>query len=194
MDIQSLLALLTFTFVATASPGPNNIMLMASGANIGFWRTLPHMLGILIGFSIMVILVGIGLMGVFTRYPAIQQGLQVVSIAYLLYLAVKIATKGRSNGLPQYQAMSFWAAANFQWINPKAWTMAISAISLFNPQGNWFGVLLVSGCFALVTLPSVCIWTLAGKRLQRILTHPHHVTYFNYSMAALLVSSTLLMV
>lgn len=91
MDIQQLLALFTFVLVSTASPGPNNIMLMTSGANIGFLRTVPHMLGIVFGFSFMVLLVGVGLMGLFQLYPVLHQVLNLACIAYLFYLALKIA-------------------------------------------------------------------------------------------------------
>lgn len=189
MDIQQLLALFTFVLVSTASPGPNNIMLMTSGANIGFLRTVPHMLGIVFGFSFMVLLVGVGLMGLFQLYPVLHQVLNIACIAYLFYLALKIARAQPGSQNAEYQPMSFFAAVNFQWINPKAWTMAITAVSVYNTLNNWQGVLIVSLMFGLVNMPSTTLWTYAGQKLQIWLNSPLRVKWFNYSMAGLLILS-----
>ncbi|WP_027695532.1 LysE family translocator [Vibrio litoralis] len=189
MDIQQLLALFTFVLVSTASPGPNNIMLMTSGANIGFLRTVPHMLGIVFGFSFMVLLVGVGLMGLFQLYPVLHQVLNIACIAYLFYLALKIARAQPGSQNAEYQPMSFLAACYFQWINPKAWTMAITAVSVYNTLNNWQGVLIVSLMFGLVNMPSATLWTYAGQKLQIWLDSPLRVKWFNYSMAGLLVLS-----
>lgn len=189
MDIQQLLALFTFVLVSTASPGPNNIMLMTSGANIGFLRTVPHMLGVVFGFSFMVLLVGVGLMGLFQLYPVLHQVLNIACIAYLFYLALKIARAQPGSQNTEYQPMSFFAAVNFQWINPKAWTMAITAVSVYNTLNNWQGVLIVSLMFGLVNMPSATLWTYAGQKLQIWLNSPRRVKGFNYSMSGLLVLS-----
>lgn len=189
MDIQQLLALFTFVLVSTASPGPNNIMLMTSGANIGFLRTVPHMFGVVFGFSFMVLLVGVGLMGLFQLYPILHQVLNIACIAYLFYLALKIARAQPGSQNIEYQPMSFFAAVNFQWINPKAWTMAITAVSVYNTLNNWQGVLIVSLMFGLVNMPSATLWTYAGQKLQIWLNSPRRVKWFNYSMAGLLVLS-----
>ncbi|WP_394201449.1 LysE family translocator [Shewanella waksmanii] len=193
MELQTLIALLTFAFASTVSPGPNNIMLMTSGANVGFIRTIPHMLGITLGFSFMVILVGVGLMQVFAKWPLLQQILQVLCIAYLVYLALKIALSKPSRHSCAYRPMSFLAAANFQWINPKAWSMALTAVSVYNINGTWQGVLVVSLCFALVNIPSVSIWAYAGQKLQRWLSCDRRLRGFNLVMAALLLLSLLMM-
>lgn len=190
MEYQQLIALITFAFVSTVSPGPNNIMLMTSGANVGFMRTIPHMLGITFGFSLMVALVGFGLMGLFTAYPVVQQGLRIASMLYLLYLAVKIAkSKPMTNQASDYKPMSFLSAASFQWVNPKAWTMALTAISVYATSADPQDILLVSLIFGLVNVPSVSLWTTAGKQLQGILQAPTKIKIFNYSMASLLVFS-----
>ncbi|NQZ92418.1 MAG: LysE family translocator [Moritella sp.] len=190
MEYQQLIALITFAFVSTVSPGPNNIMLMTSGANVGFMRTIPHMLGITFGFSLMVTLVGFGLMGLFTAYPVVQQGLRIASMLYLLYLAVKIAkSKPMTNQASDYKPMSFLSAASFQWVNPKAWTMALTAISVYAASAEPQDILLVSLIFGLVNVPSVSLWTTAGKQLQGILQAPTKIKIFNYSMASLLVFS-----
>lgn len=194
MGLQQLFALFMFALISTASPGPNNIMLMTSGANIGFLRTIPHMLGVTFGFSFMVVLVGVGLMNLFSLYPILHQLLNVVCIAYLFYLAWKIARSQPNNNETIYQPMSFLAAANFQWVNPKAWTMAITAVSVYNTMANWHGIAIVSLMFALVNIPSVSLWTYAGQKLQIWLSNPLRVKWFNYSMAGLLAASVVPMV
>ncbi|MBD1572582.1 LysE family translocator [Vibrio sp. S17_S38] len=194
MELQQLLALLTFVLITTISPGPNNIMVMASGANIGFMRTIPHILGIIFGFSFMVIMVGIGLMRVFNFYPLLHHILNALCITYLFYLAWKIAQSKSNNTDEQYKAMSFIAAANFQWINPKAWTMAITAVSVYNTSENWQGVLFVSLMFALINVPSMSLWAFAGQKLQGWLSNPLRLKWFNYSMAGLLTLSVIPMV
>ena len=195
MEYQQLIALITFALVSTVSPGPNNIMLMASGANVGFMRTIPHMLGIIFGFSLMVALGGVGLMGLFTAYPVVQQSLRIASMLYLLYLAVKIAkSKPMTNDASDYKPMSFLSAASFQWVNPKAWTMALTAISVYAASAELQDILLVSLIFGLVNVPSVSLWTTAGKQLQGILQAPAKIKVFNYSMAGLLVLSIVPMI
>ena len=190
MEYQQLIALITFALVSTVSPGPNNIMLMTSGANVGFIRTIPHMLGITLGFSLMVVLVGFGVMGLFTAYPVVQQGLRIVSILYLVYLAAKIAnSKPMTSAESDYRPMSFLSAASFQWVNPKAWTMALTAISVYAASAELPDILLVSLIFGLINIPSVSLWAIAGKQLQRILQAPNRIKMFNYCMAGLLVFS-----
>ncbi|KXO09274.1 Transporter, LysE family [Moritella sp. JT01] len=195
MEYQQLIPLITFALVSTVSPGPNNIMLMTSGANVGFMRTIPHMLGIILGFSLMVVLVGFGLMGLFTAYPVIQQGLRIASMLYLLYLAFKIAkSKPMTNEASDYRPMTFLSAASFQWVNPKAWTMALTAISVYAASAELKDIMLVSLIFGLINVPSVSLWAIAGKQLQTSLQAPTKVRIFNYGMAGLLVSSILPMI
>ncbi|PSU02742.1 LysE family translocator [Photobacterium gaetbulicola] len=190
MDYQHLAALVTFAFVSTITPGPNNIMLMTSGANVGFLRTIPHMLGIIFGFSFMVILVGIGLVGIFQRYPLLQQALQVISVCYLLYLAFVIARSQPSHSQgSDYRPMSFFSAASFQWVNPKGWTMALTTVSVYNSTSDWYGIAIISAVFAVVNIPSVSIWTFAGKQLQQLIQQPTKIKWFNYAMAGLLLAS-----
>ncbi|QUM75775.1 LysE family translocator [Moritella sp. 24] len=195
MEYQQLIALITFAFVSTVSPGPNNIMLMTSGANVGFMRTIPHMLGITFGFSLMVFLVGFGLMGLFTAYPIIQQSLRIVSMMYLVYLAFKIAkSKSMTSEVSDYTPMTFMSAACFQWVNPKAWTMALTAISVYASSTAQQDILIVSLIFGCVNVPSVSLWTAAGKKLQTLLQVPARIKIFNYCMAGLLIGSIVPMV
>ncbi|WP_194436387.1 LysE family translocator [Vibrio fluminensis] len=192
MQWEHLTALALFAFVSTFTPGPNNLMLMTSGANVGFNRTLPHMLGITIGFPVMVILVGFGLVEVFARYPVIHQVLKVMSLSYLFYLAYKIArSQPPQTGNETYTPLSFLQAASFQWVNPKGWSMALTAVTVYNPDNSLLGLGLIAFIYALANLPSGTFWIVAGKQLQYFLTNAKRIRLFNYSMAALLVISTL---
>ncbi|WP_299348534.1 LysE family translocator [uncultured Shimia sp.] len=190
MNIEILTALATFAFVSSITPGPNNLMLMASGANFGFRRTIPHMLGIGIGFTIMVVLVGVGLMSVFDRFPITHTILKVFSVAYLLWLAWRIANAGAPEGRKgEGRPMTFIQAALFQWVNPKAWTMALTAITLYAPDRSFLAVLLVAATFGAINLPCVSSWTVLGQQMRRLLTRPKLLIAFNWVMAALLVAS-----
>ncbi len=189
MTYDLLIALVGFAFVSSITPGPNNLMLMASGANFGFRRTFPHMLGISIGHSVMVTLVGLGLAQIFVLYPAARLILQVISTAYLLYLAWKIATaapprEGEARGKP----FTFLQAAAFQWVNPKAWYMAIYAITNYTPDGGGIApTLLVALVFACTNFPSIMVWATIGTQVKRLLSRPRLLRLFNGTMAVLLV-------
>ncbi|GAK87358.1 transporter LysE family [Vibrio ponticus] len=154
MQWEHLTALALFAFVSTFTPGPNNLMLMTSGANVGFNRTLPHMLGITIGFPVMVVLVGFGLVEVFDRYPIIHQVLKALSLAYLFYLAYQIARSQPPQEADTYKPLSFLQAASFQWVNPKGWSMALTAVTVYNPNNSLFGLALIAVIYALANIPS----------------------------------------
>jgi threonine/homoserine/homoserine lactone efflux protein len=190
MTYDLLLALITFAFVSSITPGPNNLMLMASGANFGFRRSIPHMLGIGLGFTFMVILVGLGLAAVFDQYPTSYTVLKIASVIYLLFLAWKIANaapSGRAaeSGTP----MTFLQAAAFQWVNPKAWAMALTATTAYSPGRTPEAILIVALVFGAVNLPSVSTWTVLGQQMARVLTNPRRLLVFNWTMATLLVAS-----
>ncbi|OIQ37848.1 MAG: hypothetical protein BM558_12645 [Roseobacter sp. MedPE-SW] len=190
MTYELFLALALFAFVSSITPGPNNLMLMASGANFGFRRTIPHMLGVAIGFVFMVVLVGAGLVQIFDAFPVSYTILKVASVIYLLYLAWKIAHAGPAeasghSGTP----MTFLQAAAFQWVNPKAWAMALTAISAYTPDQTHWAIFVVAAVFGAINLPSVGSWTILGQQMARFLTNPRRLTQFNWLMAALLVAS-----
>ncbi|NOH80399.1 LysE family translocator [Vibrio sp. RE86] len=194
MEFEQLSALVLFAAVSTFTPGPNNLMLMTSGANVGFARTLPHMSGIAFGFAFMVLLVGLGLSSVFQTYPATHSVLKYLSLAYLAYLAIKIAMSGRAKDVEDFKPMTFLGAASFQWVNPKGWSMALSSVTLYSNGGGWFELLIISAIFLVVNYPSGSFWILAGRELQRWLTNAVRVRVFNVTMAVLLVGSTLPMI
>lgn len=184
-------ALLLFAFVASATPGPNNIMLMTSGLNFGFRRTLPHFWGVDLGFAVMTLLVGLGLAQVFVRAPALLTVLKWVGAAYLIYLAFKIARSGPiKGGTAGARPLTFLQAAAFQWVNPKAWIMAVTACATYtDPNRYTLGVLVITAVFALVTLPAIAAWVGFGAALQNWLSRPRNLAIFNYTMAALLIAS-----
>ena len=190
MTHEQLLALAAFAFVTSITPGPNNLMLMASGANFGVRRTVPHMLGVALGFVFMAVLVGAGLAQAFVAVPQLYTVLKVVSVAYLLYLAWKIATAPPLGDAARAgRPMTFLAAAAFQWVNPKAWAMALTAVSVYAPSQTMAGIVAVAVVFGIVNLPSVGAWAVLGQGMRRALTDPAQMRAFNVLMAVLLVAS-----
>ncbi|CAD5110096.1 LysE family translocator [Zestomonas carbonaria] len=191
MTPELLLAFVLFAFVTSVTPGPNNMMLLASGVNFGVRRSVPHMLGISLGFMVLVVAVGLGLGQLFETYPPLYTVLRYAGAAYLLYLAWKIANAGAPNGgEARGKPFSFLQAVAFQWVNPKAWIMAIGAITTYTPQENFLvNVVLIAALFALVNCPSVGLWTMAGSLLRHWLDNPRVLRLFNIGMALLLVAS-----
>jgi threonine/homoserine/homoserine lactone efflux protein len=191
--MEHVLAILGFAAVMAFTPGPNNTMLMISGANWGVVPSVPHMLGITVGFPLMVFAVGMGLGGFFETYPVLHEILKYVSFAYLVFLAWKLARAGRhdADGRKQGRPMTFLSAALFQWVNPKAWIMAVTAMALFVPAGSAMlpAVLLLAAIFALTSLPSAVTWCLFGTAISRFLDSDRRVAIFNAAMALLLVLS-----
>jgi threonine/homoserine/homoserine lactone efflux protein len=189
---ELLIALIGFAFVSSATPGPNNLMLMASGTNFGFARTIPHMAGVAGGFVVMVIIVGLGLAKVFEAFPILRTMLKIGSVTYLIYLAWKIATASAPKGdiAASAKPMTFIGASLFQWVNPKAWTMALSAVAAYVPPSNpVLGLFLVAGIFGAINLPIVSTWALMGVQLRRFLGDPIKLRIFNVTAAVLLLAS-----
>ncbi len=192
MQYDVFVALLVFAFVTSITPGPNNFMLMASGVNFGFRRTIPHMLGIGAGFLSLLLGVGFGLGAVLTAYPSLHVALKIAGGAYLLYLAWRIAaSRSMSNGADaSARPMSFLEAAAFQWVNPKAWVMAVTAMAIYtSPEAPFLSVVLVACAFALVNLPSVSTWAGFGVALRGFLSDPVRLKWFNIAMGLALAVS-----
>ncbi len=191
MTFEIFVALCVFSLVSSITPGPNNVMLFASGVNFGFSRTIPHMFGISIGFCVMLACVGAGIGIVVTQVPWILLAIKIVGGVYMLYLAWKIANAGPVKVAEgQAQPMSFMAAAAFQWVNPKAWMMATFAMATYTALGNYaLNVAIVSVVFAAINLPAVGIWAGFGMALRQWLRDPVRLKIFNITMALLLVAS-----
>lgn len=185
------MALALFAFVSSITPGPNNMMLLASGANFGVRRTLPHLAGVSIGFCILVLCTGLGLGGLFKAFPILHDILQVAGGIYLVYLAYRIATAAGINGTAgSGRPQTFWQALAFQWVNPKAWAMAIAGVTSYAPRDHYVANVLVAAVvFSLVNGPCVAAWMTFGMAMRRVLGRPAVLRTFNLSMAALLLAS-----
>lgn len=186
------LAFIAFAAAALFTPGPNNIMLMASGLNYGFRRTLPHVAGVTLGFSFLVAVIGFGLGAVFAAYPVIHTVLKYAGAAYLIYLAILIAMSGpaQSDGDVDGRPMTFLGAALFQWINVKGWVIAVGAITAYAAIANYpLNVIMLSVLLFLVGLSSSIAWVLLGTSLQPLVRSPRAVRIFNIVMALLLLAS-----
>lgn len=191
MTAATLLALFTFAFATSITPGPNNMMLFASGVNFGFRRTIPHMFGIGAGFFSLLIAVGFGLGAVLKAYPLLFTLLKFAGGFYLLYIAWKIAmSRSIDGGAAGARPMTFIEAAAFQWVNPKAWVMALGAMTAYPaPESYAVSVLIIAGVFAAVNVPSVSCWAGFGSVLRQWLSVPSRLKWFNICMGALLALS-----
>jgi threonine/homoserine/homoserine lactone efflux protein len=191
--LDALAALTLFAFVASITPGPNNLMLRSSGTRFGFRRSIPHMLGVMLGFPLMIMVIGLGLARLFTEFPIVQTVLKVASIAYLLYLAFKIATAPTptvDDGESSARPLTFIQAAAFQWVNPKGWTMALTVLSAYMPPTDpWRGLAIIAALVVLINVPVVTLWTAMGMQLRRFLGQPKKLRAFNLIAAGLLVAS-----
>ncbi|MFT7576922.1 MAG: threonine/homoserine/homoserine lactone efflux protein [Alphaproteobacteria bacterium] len=191
MDLQWLMAVAGFCFVTCFTPGPNNTMLMASGLNFGISRTMPHMLGVSFGFPLMVFCVGLGVAQVFQAFPALYTALKIISIGYLLWLALQIAMADSvktDNG--QAQPLTFVQAAAFQWVNPKAWVMAVGISATYLIAGQfWASLVVFSGIFLIAGLCSSSSWMLGGAGLRALIGNRTWVRVINIGLAVVLVAS-----
>ena len=192
MSPEVFLALAVFALVTSVTPGPNNFMLLASGVNFGFWRTVPHMLGISCGFCTLLLGVGLGLGAVLQAFPMLHLALKIAGGVYLLYLAWKIAmsrsmaAKANADAEP----LTFLQAAAFQWVNPKAWVMAVTAMAVYtNPTQPIVSIALVAVVFPLINLPSVSVWAGFGMALRGFLADPLRLKWFNIAMGVLLAAT-----
>jgi threonine/homoserine/homoserine lactone efflux protein len=190
--MDTLPAYILYCIAMSGTPGPNNVMVMASGVNYGYRRSLPHVFGINIGFSVMLAVMALGLGVAFVAEPRLQLVLKVVGVAYMLWLAWKIATatgvaEGQTGGKP----LTFLEGAAFQWVNVKAWFMVMGAISVYAPSG--YGpveqALYLGGIMLVAGTPPTHVWVLFGVGIRRFLQNPKALRAFNLTMAALLVAS-----
>ena len=194
MDFLTLSALpagMLFALVTSITPGPNNTMLLASGVNFGFRRTMPHLFGISIGVAILMLCVGFGLGEAFKRLLLLYTILEAASVAYLLYLAWRIGTSGevKAHGAKP-RPMTFIEAAAFQWVNPKAWMMVLTAATTIRLSADYgMNAAWMSVVFILIGFPCICLWAAFGLGLRRFLSNPRALRLFNVTMAVLLILS-----
>ncbi|HET7083354.1 MAG TPA: LysE family translocator [Rhizomicrobium sp.] len=195
MSPQTFTAVLVFTTAMAFTPGPNNVMLAASGSRFGIRRTLPHLAGVTIGFPVMLFLVGAGLASVLLASAKLQLGMKIASCAYLLWLAFQIARSASAGGAAERgKPMTFLQAAAFQWVNPKAWLMAVGAISAYTSgSGNqlYLQVAIITAITLVVGFFSTLTWAAFGAGIRHWLRAPRTLHLFNLAMALLLAVSTL---
>jgi threonine/homoserine/homoserine lactone efflux protein len=191
MNLEWMIAVATFATVTCFTPGPNNTMLMASGLNYGFGRTVPHVLGVTLGFAGMVLAVALGISGVFKAIPQLYEILKIVSILYLLWLAWRIASASpKVGGAEGSRPFTFLEAAAFQWVNPKAWVMALGASATYVLAASpMMSVLAIATIFAIAGLGSSSTWAFGGTALRRLVSRPSLVRIINVVLALFLVGS-----
>lgn len=185
-------ALILFTLATSITPGPNNVMIMASGANHGFRKSVPHLLGIDLGFPVMMIAIGLGAGQLFQQSPSIFVGLKIVGAIYLTYLAYKIATAPVQNfEAKKSKPMTFFQAVLFQWVNPKAWIMCIGAVVTYTiaDDSYFHQVLMIALLFFVFGSPCTITWLWFGSSLQKLLSQPNYLRAFNLAMGLLLMTS-----
>lgn len=187
-------AVLFFAFSTTITPGPNNVMIMSSGVNYGIKQSVPHWLGICLGFPLMVLLVGLGFGVIFDRYPHLHQLIKIAGTVYLIWLAWRIASaRPETIATGKSKPFSFLQAALFQWVNGKAWVMASGAVAAFTSVTGvyWFQVMTITLAFLLVAFPCVGIWLVFGAGLRKVLTQPLFQRIFNIFMGLILLLSVI---
>ncbi len=196
IDIKLLIALISYYFVMFATPGPNNAMLTASGIKFGFQKTLPHLLGIPFGHVIQITMVCFGLGSVFQKFPQIQLYLKWVCFFYLIYLGWKILGSISSNEKESGRPLKFFEAALFQFINPKAWVVALTAATAFFPTEETFviGTIFVAVTAPFVCFPSICIWAIFGSSIKLIIQNTKIKKTVEYLLALLLVVTAVIIV
>jgi threonine/homoserine/homoserine lactone efflux protein len=192
MTFDLFLALFVFGFIAAFTPGPNNTMLLATGINFGVRRAWPHIMGVCIGFPLMIACIGFGLGRIFELYPWIYVVLKYAGAAYMIWLAWKIATSKPSvdDGIAAGEPVTFVQACAFQWVNPKAWIMGVTALSAYTVATQYtVGVMAVVGTFVFMGFTSALTWVLFGAGLKHILSDARYYRYINWGLAAALVAS-----
>lgn len=199
MTLLNLFALISFAFVTSVTPGPNNLMLLASGANFGFRRTLPHMFGISAGMALLLACVLGGLGELFSRFPQLQLLLRIAGVGYLLWLSWKILCTPPRNmqvGNEHARPFTWWQAVLFQFVNPKAWIMAITAVSSFTLTGDayWASGMALVLVFVLVNMPAISVWAGFGTLMQQFLSTAARQIQFNRIMAVLTALTIVLIV
>lgn len=184
------LPLMSYVAAMSVTPGPNNLMLAASGVNFGFRRTVPHLFGISAGHSAQVTVIASALAWVLIWLNSLRGVLVIAGCSYLLWLAWKQMQAGQPGQRESAQPLGFWGAALFQWVNPKAWMMVLNVALLFLPvHATWQDALQLGVLCGLVNLPCICVWALAGDQLRHWMHHAWVLRTFNYTMAALLAAT-----
>lgn len=199
MGWAEFLVILGYACSGSLTPGPNNMMLLSSGVNFGFRRTIPHILGIIVGFQLLVLGTGLGLGALIVAQPILQWVLKIIGGGYMLYMAWKIAHSSdlhMDNEHPgeEGEPLSFMQAALFQWVNPKAWMVSVSALAIFiQPDAPYVSLMVALCAFFVASIIGTHVWAVFGVYVRRILSSPLRLKWFNYSMALLLAATIIWM-
>ena len=196
IETKLFFALTSYYFVMFATPGPNNAMLTASGIKFGFKRTLPHLFGIPFGHVIQITLVCLGLGSLFQKYPIIQSYLKWICFIYLIYLSWKILGSFSNNNKETGRPLKFYEAALFQFINPKAWVVALTAATAFFPSDESF---IIATAFVAITapficFPSICVWAIFGSSIKSLISNSKIKKIVEYLLAVLLLVTAVIIV
>ncbi|MCF6343140.1 MAG: LysE family translocator [Devosiaceae bacterium] len=194
MDINFIIGFLLLAVPAFFTPGPNNLMLMTSSAKFGLKRTIPHAIGIFLGFPFMVFAIGLGLGEIFTLYPIIKTILKYLAAAYFLWMAYNLLGIKIGEMVGAERPMRLYEAALFQWINPKAWAMGVSFVAAFVVAGegfNWSIIWLTLGCLALSPFSTI-FWMVFGQQLTALLKRTGTERYLGIILAALMIIAIIL--
>jgi threonine/homoserine/homoserine lactone efflux protein len=197
MSFDQTVAFLLFAIVAAVTPGPSNVLLAATGANLGVRRGLPTLFGVAAGMGLMMVVAAFGLGSLARDHPSVQRALQWGGAAMLLWLAWKIAIAGHGAAASGADLVGFWRAAAFQWVNPKAWMVSASAAGTVlraDRPGAVAPALWLGALFVLAALPSCLVWLAGGAAVQRWLQSERAARAFNLAMGALLAASVVLFV
>jgi len=191
-----LVALVLFEFATGFTPGPNNILAMAIGFVHGYRKTLPHILGVAVGFPLMLLVIGFFLKPLMDRVPMLYELLRYLSVAVVLWIAWQIAMAPVEGEIESElrAPVTFWQSVMLQWINPKAWAGALSIVTLYTVPDHYTLSLLFAAIVTLfMVFSAVSLWAVSGKAIRRFLKEPRSVRLFNLLMALLLVLSVLMM-
>ena len=196
IELKLFFALVSYYFVMFATPGPNNAMLTASGIKFGFKKTLPHLIGIPFGHVIQITLVCFGLGAIFQKYPSIQIYLKWICFFYLLFLGWKIIGSFSHNDKQSGRPLKLYEAALFQFINPKAWVVALTAATAFFPREESFflATTFVAVTAPFVCFPSICLWAIFGASIKAIIKNSKAKKFIEYLLAVLLVVTAVIIV
>ena len=197
MTLEQVVAFVVFAVVTSITPGPNNVMLTATGANVGIRRGLPHMAGVSLGFALMIFIFAAGAGTALIDNPALMRALRYVGIAVLLWLAWKIGTAGRAGPAGRERPVGFVEAALFQWVNPKAWLICAGAVGGFLREDGSGAVLqaaLFAAIFIVAGMPCMFVWLGFGAAMQRLLRTERALRAFNVAMGLLLAATAVLLV
>ncbi|MGL4766639.1 MAG: LysE family translocator [Formosimonas sp.] len=190
MNIQLFLSMSAFALAASITPGPVNLVALSSGVQHGFRASLRHVTGATVGFTLLLVVIGLGVHEILTRYPQLVVGLRYFGVAFLLYMAVQLLRDAGQMGRGGAQSLpSYWAGALMQWLNPKAWLASVAGMGAYAANGAVGLVVQFALLYFVICYASIAAWAYAGGFLSAYVHEPRHVRRFNRLMAVLLLAS-----